>query len=235
MYSRTRSCIGIGFTVAACIGPGVHSSEAQQVRIEGFFPRQLPRGQSTVISVAIPSRDQVQAAEISPAAGVKVSGITPGQNIQGTLTWSELTIDVATDATPGDRTLVLLMPMGRTTPATITIPSHVPRISELRILSAPSTQSALELQFAAVDASADLGDSPYVWFTMGCGGQHFPGVVYGTVGAPDKGSRVVRASVPNPSTRAGTLASGQCDLEVRVTDSGGIESNTLRTTVDFKN
>lgn len=208
----------------ACLGPGVHSSEAQAVRIDSFFPRQLPRGQSTVISVAVPSRDAVQAAEISPATGVKVSAVKPGQNIQGTLTWSEITIDVAPDAAPGDRTLVLLMPMGRTAPATITIPTHVPSISALRLLTSPSSQSPLELQLAAVDPSGDLGESPYVWFTMACGRNRFPGVVYGKANGP-----VVRADIPL------TLAKGQCDLQVRLTDSGGIESNTLTTTVSLTN
>jgi hypothetical protein len=171
---------------------------------------------------------------------VRVSGIKPGQNFQGALTWSELTIDVAKDAAPGERTLVLLLPMGRTTPVTITIPSHVPSISELRILSAQLNQPTFELQFAAVDASADFADSPYVWFTIGCGGEPLPGVVHGKVTARDKGNGVVRAIIPNPRTwpgRAGvgTPANGKCDLQVRVTDSGGIESNTLKTTVDFKN
>ena len=236
MYFGTRSFIVIGFTLLACLGPGLHLSEAQQIRIEGVFPRQLPRGQATLINVAVPSRDAIQAAEISPSGGVKVSGIKLGQNFQGALTWSELTIDVAKDAAPGDRTLVLLLPMGRTAPVTIVIPSHVPSISELRILSAQSNQPTLELQFAAVDASADLGDSPYVWFMMGCGDEPFPGVVHGKVTARDKANGVVRASVPNPPAPAGggTPANGKCDLQVRVTDSGGIESNTLKTTVDFK-
>ena len=236
MYSGPRSFRIIAFTFLACLGPGVHFSEAQQIRIESFFPRQLPRGQATVVSVAVPNRDAIQAAEISPSQGVKVSGITLGQNIQGALRWSELTIDVAKDAAPGDRALVLLMPMGRTAPVTIMIPSHVPSISELRILSAQSNQPTLELQFAAVDGSADLGDSPYVWFTLGCDGEPLPGVVHGKVTARDKGG-VVRAVVPNPRPPAGggTAASGKCDLQVRVSDSGGIDSNTLKTTVDFKN
>ena len=140
MYFATRSFRVIGFTLLACLGLGVHLSEAQQIRIEGVFPRQLPRGQATLINVAVPGRDAIQAAEISPSAGVNVSGIKLGQSFQGALTWSELTIDVAKDAAPGDRTLVLLLPMGRTAPVTITIPSHVPSISELRILSAQSNQ-----------------------------------------------------------------------------------------------
>jgi hypothetical protein len=231
-FERTMVCI---ITLLAFLGPGVDPGEAQQIRVEGVFPRQLPRGQATLVNVAVPSRDPIQAAEISPSAGTKVSGIKLGQNFQGALTWSEFTIDVAQDAAPGERTLVLLLPMGRTTPVTITIPSHVPSISELHILSAQSNPPALELQFAVVDASADLGDSPYVWFSIGCGGERLPGVVHGKMTARDKGSGVVRASVPNLRTPAATPANGQCDLQVRVTDSGGIESNTLKTTVDFKN
>src|SRR6266566_3406239 len=103
MYSGPRSFIVIAFTFLSCLGPGVHLGEAQQIRIESFFPRQLPLGQATVINVAVPSREAIQAAEISPSPGVKVSGIKMGQNIQGTLVWSELTIDVANDAAPGDR------------------------------------------------------------------------------------------------------------------------------------
>ena len=231
MYFGTRSFTVVALTLLASV------SEAQQIRIEGVFPKQLPLGQATLINVAVPSRDAIQAAEISPSVGVKVSGIKLGENFQGALTWSEITIDVAKDAAPGDRTLVLLLPMGRTVPVTITIPSHVPSILELRILSAQSNQPTLELQFAAVDASADIGDSPYVWFTIGCGGEPVPGVVHGKVTFRDKGTGVVRASVPNPLTPAsgGAGAKGACDLQVRMTDSGGIESNTLKTTVDFKN
>ena len=237
MHDGVRSFILIGFTFLFCLGPGVHSSEAQPIRIESLFPQQLPLGQATVVNLAVASRDAIQAAQISPSQGVKVSGIKLGQNIQGALTWSELTIDVAKDAAPGDRTLVLLMPMGRTTPVTITIPSHVPSISELRLLSAQSNQSTLELQFSVVDASADLADLPYVWFTIGCGGEPLVGVVRGKVTARDKGNAVVRASVSNSRTpaRGGSRANGNCDLQVRVTDSGGIESNTLRTPVELKN
>ena len=234
MYSGTRSCMIIGFTLLVCLGPGVNSSEAQQIRIEGVFPRQLPRGQATVINVAVPSRDAIQSAEISPSAGVKVSGIKPGRNFQGALTWSELTIDVAKDAAPGDRTLAVLLPTGPTVPVTITIPSHVPSISELRVLSAQSNQPTLELQFAAVDGSADLGDSPYVWFMIGCGGESVPGVVHGKLNARDKGNGFVHAVVPNPhiSAGGGSSAGVKCDLQVRMSDSAGFDSNTLKTTVD---
>ena len=196
-----------------------HAAAAQQIKIEGYFPRQLPIGQATVISVAVPSRDPIQSAEISPSQGVTVSAIRAGAPIQGALRWSEVTIDVAKDAASGDRTLVLVLPMGRTLPVSLVIPNRVPRISELK-MNAASNPSTVDVQFAFADA--ELGESPYVWFTTGCGGDPLVGVVRGKVTAKDRTSGVVRAVIPKPAT------AGACDTQVRVTDAAGIESNTLR-------
>jgi hypothetical protein len=93
-------------------------------------------------------------------------------------------------------------------------------------------QPTVELRFVAADAAADLGDSPYVWFTAGCGGEPIVGVIRGAVSAG-----VVRAALPNlhKAAAGGTAAASRCDLQVRVTDSAGIESNTLKTTVEFRN
>ncbi len=41
--------------------------------------------------------------------------------------------------------------------------------------------------------------------------------------------------MPHKAAGGGTPAAGTCDLRVRVTDSTGIESNTLKTTVEFRN
>jgi len=213
----------IGFVLLLSAGPFAHRAEAQPVRIEGVFPRQLPRGQETVVNVAVQSRDAIQAVEVSPSAGVKVSGIKVGDNFQGAYTWSQLHIAVAADAAPGQRTMVLLLPAGRTAPVTITIPGHVPLISDLRVLPAQSNPPALDVQFAAVDPSADIGDTPYVWFMLSCGNQIVPGVVHGKVTGRDTGSVVVHASVP------GAAVTDKCGFQVRVADSGGIESNTLKT------
>jgi len=87
---------------------------------------------------------------------------------------------IAKDAAPGNRALTLVMPTGRTAPMALTIPAHVPGISDLKVLSAPN-QPTVELQFAAADESSDLGTAPYVWFTMSCGGEPFVGAVKGKV------------------------------------------------------
>ena len=227
MLLRKHVFIVVGFTLALCLGQAAEWGRAQQIRIEGVFPRQLVRGQITRMNIAVPNRDDIQAAEISPSAGVRVLSIKRGENFQGALTWSELTVDVAADALPGERRLEIVLPAGRTAPVTITIPGHVPSISDLRVVPAQSGPPALELQFTAIDTSADLGDSPYVWFLSTCGKEIIPGVVYGKVTARDKTNGIVRAAIPN--------GKGKCDLQVRVMDSSGIESNTLKTAVDFKN
>lgn len=231
MYSAIRSSVGITAACLVSLAAGAQPSEAQPLRIESAFPRQLPPGQTTVIHVAISSRDAIQAADISPAQGVRVSRIQQRENTQGALTWSDLTIEVARDAAPGTRTLVLVLPLptGRTAPLPLTVPTHVPGVADLRLLSTSSKQATLELQLAASDASGDLGELPYVWFSLGCGREPLVGVVRGRVTPQGAGNSLVRASLPSPRAPAG----GTCDLQVRLTDSAGIESNTLKTTVTF--
>ena len=216
-------------SVASVLGQGAPRPQA----IETVYPRHAARGQTTVINVAIVSKDAVQAAEISPSTGVTVSGIKGSSSeTEQAIGWWEITLDVAKDAAPGDRSLVLVLRMGRTVPATISVPTHVPTISDLRIAPPQSNQPTVELQLAAADAAGDLGDAPYVWFTAGCGGEPLVGAVRGTVSAG-----LVRAVLPNVRKAAGggTPAAGRCDLQVRVTDSTGIDSNTVKTTIEFRN
>jgi hypothetical protein len=223
MLLRRRAVTVVGFVLFLSEGPFVHRTEAQPVRIEGIFPRQLPRGQETAINVAVQNGNAIQAVEVSPSAGVKVSGVTVGQNFQGAYTWSELHIAIAADAAPGQRTLVLLLPTGRTAPVTITIPEHVPIISELHVLPAQSNPPSVGVQFSVVDPSADIGESPYVWFMLSCGSEIFPGVVHGKVTKGDGRGVVVHANFPSANPK------GKCEFQVRVADSGGVESNTLKT------
>ena len=232
---RRRVCavVGVSFCLVSVVSVFGQGAQRPQVRIETVYPRHVARGQTTVINVAIPSRDTVQAAEISPSTGVTVTGIKgSGSESEQAIGWWEITLDVAKDVAPGDRSLILVMRMGRTAPTTISVPTHVPTISDLRIVPPQSNQPTFELLLAAADAAGDLGDSPYVWFTAGCGREPLVGAVRSKVSAG-----VVRAVLPNLRKAAGdgTPAAGRCDLQVRVTDSAGIDSNTLKSTVEFRN
>ena len=219
MHSGPSRSIVIGFTLLASLVVRPHDALAQQTpAIEFAFPSQLVRGQSTVVHVAIPSREMFAGAEVTPSAGVTVTGISNSKKaeLSQNVAWWDVTIDVARDAAPGRRTIVLQTPTLRSTPTTITIPSHVPAISDLKVTAGGQ---AVDVQFGAVDASADLGDLPYVWFTIACGGEPTVGVVRGKATGG-----VVRASIPRP-------AAAPCDLELRASDTQKIDSNTLKTRV----
>ena len=209
----------------------VLGQRAQQIEVETFYPRHAGVGRTTVINVAVPRGNEVESAEVSPPSGVTVAGITGKAASDQAIGWWEVTLDVAKDATPGDRSLVLVLRNARTAPVTISVPTHVPAISDLRI-TPQSNQRGLELQLAAEDVAGDLGEAPYVWFYADCGGEPIVGAVPGKVNA-----RLVRVPFPDLRSAApdSVPASARCSLQVRLTDMTGIESNTLNTTLELRN
>jgi hypothetical protein len=60
-----------------------------------------------------------------------------------------------------------------------------------------------------------------------------PGAIRGTVASKRDNASVVRVSVPRPAPGRGTPPTAKCDLQVRVADAAGFESNTLTTTVEY--
>jgi hypothetical protein len=209
----------VGFAVATAVMAVAALYAQQPPAIEVAFPKQIVRGQTTVVHVAIPSRELFQGAELSPAAGVTVAAVSNAKRseLSQNVAWWDVTINVARDAAPGTRSLVLVMPAGRSTPVSLTIPNHVPAIADLRVVSA--TPQTVDVQFGATDESADLGELPYVWFTIGCGGEPTLGVVRGRAMGG-----TIRAAIPRPAAAA-------CDLEVRASDTQKNDSNTVKTRV----
>jgi hypothetical protein len=108
----------------------------------------------------------------------------------------------------------------------------VPAISDLHVAAPPSNQRSINLQLAAVDPAGDLGETPYIWFTADCGGEPIVGTIRGKASARD-----VRVSIPDLRVAGGSQGTpkNKCDLAVRLTDAAGVESNTLKTTVELKN
>lgn len=236
MRSLLRSLTATACVVYACLGPGVSISGAQArgpAVIGSYFPTQLVPGQANVLHVAMVRNNPVLSLEITPSDGITVTGMTSRDLFQGAVWW-EFTIDVAKDAAPGPRMLVAVQQTGRTAPVTLTIPNHFPAISNLKVLSAQVNQPMIEVQFGATDSGGTLGGSPYVWFTLTCGpGLPESGVVIGTLA-----NAMMRASIPNPRTLAGSAvahsAGNHCDLQIRTTDTSSVDSNTLTSPLDFK-
>jgi len=227
------------FVVRACVALALLGSTritfAQQMPgvIGSVYPTQLIPGQTTVLHVALGRNNPVQSIEITPSAGITVTDTKFRDLNQGSVWW-EFTITVAKDAAPGSRTLVAVQQTGRTAPVTLLVPDHVPSISNLRVNSPQANQPVADLQFVATDQGGSFSQSPPVWFLLSCGpGQPEAGIVRGKFE-----SGTLRASIPNPRTlagHAGAPATGShCDLQLRATDSSGIDSNTLTTVFDFK-
>lgn len=210
-------------------------SYAQQVPgvIGSVYPTQLMPGQSTSVHVALARNNPVRSIEITPSTGVTVSDLKSRDLNQGSVWW-EFTVAVAKDAAPGPRTLVAVQQNGRTAPVQLLIPDHVPNVSNLRVVSAQASQPMVDLQLTATNQGGTFGGTPKVWFLLACGpGQPEAGIVRGTFD-----NATIRASIPNPRTlqeHAGAPATGnRCELQVRATDTSGIDSNVLMTAFDFK-
>ncbi len=228
---RHRVCAAAAVCWSLSLVSVLGQGTTPQLPTESVYPRFAARGQSTVINVAVPSPEAITRAEVSPAAGVAVASIKgEGSGSEQNVGWWEITLDVAADAAPGDRTLVLETASARTAPVTIAIATHAPAISDLRAVAPQAAQYAVDLQLTAMDAASDLGDSPYVWFTANCGGDPIVGALRGRVAGS-----VVRVALPNVrrSARDGIAPTGMCDVQARVSDAAGIESNTLKTRVEF--
>jgi len=231
MKRRSRLFLA-GLILLGTIATG-HDADAQGLPnvIEGFFPTQLAAGQGNVLHLGIPGRGEVTAVEINPAAGITVKDIKRGDVREGSLFW-DVTIDVASDAAPGNRTIVAVNPNGRTAPRPITVYAKVPAISNPKIVSAAVNQPTMQFKFSMTETPNEIGDAPYVWFFLGCGDEPESGVVKGKFA-----NGVVTAAIPNPRTQLKPFArqpNNRCDLEFRASDSKMADSNTLKTTVDFK-
>jgi len=228
---RYRVCALAGVVFSLLPVGSVLGQRAQQISVETLYPRYAGAGRTTVINVAVPRGNEVQSAEISPPSGITIAGITGKAASDQAIGWWEVTLEVAKDATPGDRSLVLVLQNARTAPVTISVPTHIPAISDLRITPQPN-QRGLELQLAAEDVAGDLGDSPYVWFYADCGGEPIVGALPAKVNA-----RIVRALFPDLRSAApdNAPANASCSLQVRLTDKAGIESNTVKTTLALRN
>ena len=232
MHSGVRNFVLVGCGMLACL----ITARAQGLNgiIENYYPSQFAPGQATTLNLAMNGGrgNVLTAIEITPATGITVGALKPGDLKEGVIWW-QIPITVAKDAAPGKRTLVAVGMNGKTLPVDVTIPDHVLAISDLKVTAALATGKTVDFQFAAAEqGSGTLGTEPNAWFMLRCGKEPEVGIAKGKVA-----NGVVKASIPNPKTITGAAAptfGPKCDLEVRATDAGNVDSNTLTTTVEFK-
>jgi hypothetical protein len=229
-----RSCIATAVIALALLAPAAASAQGLNGIIENYYPSQLTPGQTTTLNVAMNGgrNNTLTGLEITPSTGITVGALKPGDLKEGVIWW-QIPITVAKDAAPGNRTLVAVGMNGRTVPVDVTIPDHVVAISDLKVTAAPANGKTVDFQFAATEqGSGTLGAEVNAWFMLRCGKEPEVGIAKGKVA-----NGVVKASIPNPKTITGAAAptfGPKCDLEVRATDAGNVDSNTLTTTVEFK-
>ena len=129
-----------GSRVACCssvCGPAARASRAQGLPgvLEGFFPTQLPPGQTTVLHAGAPRTQRSHRRSISCPRRASRSPASSAATSRRRDALGRSPIDVAKDAAPGPRTISVSGPMvQKTTPRPITIPAHVPTIADLKVV-----------------------------------------------------------------------------------------------------
>lgn len=210
-------------------------AEEIDAELSGYRPQVL-RGQLTELKV-FGKNLAVQSIEISPAEGVSVREIKESvldpndkrQQKRGVKVWSFAIVAEKT-AQPGERSVVIVAPHGRSKPQTIRLVTHTPVISDLKILSAIPANCKVEFTFAVLDEIGDLDKSRlFIWVFGG-------GAVFGTAGSPTEMSRkgakrTVRATMEHPP---GGHCKGLTDFKMMFQDNSDYDSNTLEAKVEFK-
>lgn len=156
-----------GLMLVLCITPRVGAEEAGSARVSFFHPAQLARGQTTRVTVD-GNFNSIQTVEITPAEGVSVQKIEPDGEYQGQKRW-QIEFLVAQDAEPGERSVVIVTPQGRSQPTKVVLPPHVPVLSDFKALTVERKPIRIVFSITVFDAEDDL-DSPNFLNSLKCGG-----------------------------------------------------------------
>jgi hypothetical protein len=134
---------------------GVYADAASGTIVKSVQPEQLPLGERTTVIIDAEHLDQILSAELVPSTGVSVADVKRLEKAKrGGSRWSvAITVDRA--APTGDRRLVLVTPGGRAE-WVLRIPSHVPMISRMSILTLESNPIAVNILFLVTDSVGDL-------------------------------------------------------------------------------
>lgn len=182
----------------------------------------------------------LRSVEILPPEGITVSDIreiTPDaedarQQAKGVKVWA-FRVSIAKGTQPGKRSIILISQKGRTVPQEVRVCTHLPKISDLTLLSA--SPSSATVKFLVFDEAGDITPQspPDTSLIAICLPKFISSRVSpaGNVVAKDEKNTLVEttysATVPN------TL-SENCELRITITDKEGYESNRLKIKIKFK-
>ena len=242
---RSRWCLAallLGPLMAWSALMGADKGSPVKYDLSNYKP-QIVRGQSGEIK-AFGKNLNLQLVEISPPEGVSVQKIQEiaadvedrRQTGKGVRVWS---IQLATEnsAALGEHSLVLVTPAGRSDPRTFQITTHLPVISDLKVLSA-STDGTVEIELAVFDEAADitLENSPSQSYVLRCGKNVILTIGGGptrlTMKDPQHAILYDRHSFSQPGQSM--TVRGICLLKFSLSDKPGNDSNELTTAVEFK-
>lgn len=220
-------------TMSEVIG---ETPQGKDVSVDTPSPSQLLRGRPTEIIFLGKGFDTIQTIEIAPADGVTIGqakqiDAKPEERSRGERRWS-LLLTVDASAAPGERSMVVVTPEGRTKQVSFRIASHLPQISKLKVRSKNPVNAEVTFSVEVFDETGDIGTDSRVEAAIWCLESGF-GIATGS--APQKiekkGSQ--KSIVYGRIFRQDEEAIGSCDLEVTVVDDSGVESNKLSTKVKF--
>ncbi|MBZ5553351.1 MAG: hypothetical protein LAO21_11570 [Acidobacteriia bacterium] len=237
----------VGWAIAVLIFiTGVQKAEKIDVQFSGYSDLQVIRGQTTEFK-CFGKNLQVTSVEVSPAEGVSVRDVkesTPDpddrrQQGEGIKVWS-VRVFAEPRAHTGKRSIAVITPDGSSNPKALYIPDHVPRISNLTVLSAEPVDARLKIRFSVFDPAGDITSPKAALcnYHLQCGDGHGVGFHEpDKVVMKDPKNSVFYATQSFSSQLQKVSASGTCILEVFLIhdDQGGStsESNKLTVPVEF--
>jgi hypothetical protein len=214
---------------------GVYADAASGTIVKSVQPEQLPLGERTTVIIDAEHLDQILSAELVPSTGVSVADVKCLEKAKrGGSRWS-VAITVDRDAPTGDRRLVLVTPGGRAE-WVLRIPSHVPMISRMSILTLESNPIAVNILFLVTDSAGDL--SPQESLRVRIGFESSGGVLWSEQPPDDTtllaaGRLRVRKAVEFKEEGLSFSGKGQALLSVGFWDREGNRSAEYKVPVQF--
>lgn len=217
--------------LCALVMLGAPARAKDPIQITFFSPNQLIRGKATTVEVQGKGLEQVTAVEVTPPEGIAVEPPAAAESSKKKEYRWKLSLTVAPEAAPGKRTLVLVTPGGRSGPLNVTVPDHVPEISNIRIELVKRSPVIVGFTVDVQDAQGDLADMPMTYCQLVC--KTASSVVYGGGVVTQRwGDTSVQVGYAYQDYQA-RVSEGACVLAVRVADKNGNSSEWLTAPVKF--